>query len=236
MIAFDLMKMLLPDDEKTKLGVKEFVIPGPSSRYGGWCCVQSENDCNCNSQRSTIMTKTQTPMPRVPVWPPGYALVGTFICRQSNKLPARYVPQGAGADAAVAAIRKLGGSVYFVHPTDGSILRIWLQNVLGDDLVASCYSVDLANTQITNAGVRHLRQLPDLWTVGLDNTAITDDGLKHLAGLSELRVLSLDNTNVTGAGLKDLSAVTKLDCLNLSHTKVTDAASSICSTSPTCGS
>jgi len=44
-----------------------------------------------------------------------------------------------------------------------------------------------------------------LHTLILDNTQVTDAGLKHLKGLTNLQFLHLDGTQVTRRGVKELN-------------------------------
>ena len=60
-------------------------------------------------------------------------------------------------------------------------------------------------------------------TVGLHNTQITDAGLTHLKGMTSLRGLDLHNTQITGAGLVHLKGLTSLKWLYLNDTQITDA-------------
>jgi Leucine-rich repeat (LRR) protein len=57
----------------------------------------------------------------------------------------------------------------------------------------------------------------------LKNTQITDAGLEHLKGLTGLTYLELSGTQVTDAGLQHLSVLTGLGYLCLSDTQITDA-------------
>jgi hypothetical protein len=77
---------------------------------------------------------------------------------------------------AVAAIEKLGGTVFWSEPSG----LAWMQSLLGDDLF------------------RHVE------SVYLNDTEVTDAGLEHLTGLNMLQVLSLYQTKVTDAGVKKL--------------------------------
>ena len=45
---------------------------------------------------------------------------------------------------------------------------------------------------------------------GLDGTQVTDAGLEHLKGLSRLQELYLDGTQVTDAGLEHLKGLSQL--------------------------
>ena len=60
------------------------------------------------------------------------------------------------------------------------------------------------NTQVTDAGLAHLKGMTKLQTLDLADAQVTDAGLKHLHGLAQLKVLYLGGTNVTEAGVQEL--------------------------------
>ena len=68
-----------------------------------------------------------------------------------------------------------------------------------------------------------LAAFPQLTTLRFGSTNITDAGLAHLKSLSQLQNLSLESTAITDAGLAHLKDLTYLETLNLKDTKVTDA-------------
>ncbi len=84
-------------------------------------------------------------------------------------------------------------------------------------------SLDLARTQITDAGLAKIAGMKNLAELHLENTAISDAGLDHLKGLSALQYLNLYNTKVTDAGLPKLAGLTKLKSLYLWQSGVTKA-------------
>jgi hypothetical protein len=112
---------------------------------------------------------------------------------------------------AVETIQKLGGVVQYLHETGTTTTRgrppgpAWLRKILGDDFFAYVVQVYLADTQITDDCLEHLRGMSQLTVLFLDNTNITDAGLKHLDHLTQLRYMSLKNTHVTDNGLKRLA-------------------------------
>lgn len=66
-------------------------------------------------------------------------------------------------------------------------------------------SLVVVGTQITDAGLVHLRNLKQLKELDLKkNKNITDAGLVHLEGLKDLDLLILIGTGVTPAGVKKL--------------------------------
>ncbi len=89
--------------------------------------------------------------------------------------------------------------------------------------LAALKSLDLSCTEITDAGLAHLRALTSLLSLYLRTTPITDAGLAHLKVLTGLQSLDLGYTNITDAGLSHLEALTNLQTLELEGTKITDA-------------
>jgi hypothetical protein len=111
-------------------------------------------------------------------------------------------------DAAVAAIKELGGKVTFDEKNPG-------KPVIGVDLGRSISATD--------AGLVHLKDLTNLQSLNLGNTKVTDAGLEHLKGMTNLRELHLYDTQVSDAGLASLKGLTGLQKLGFAGTKVTDA-------------
>ena len=88
----------------------------------------------------------------------------------------------------------------------------------------SVLSLNLADTRITDNGLRYLSKLDNLWILSLRGTRVTDEGLVHLTGLSNLDELVLDDTNITGQGLQHLSRLPSLSTLRLQGTAIDDAS------------
>jgi Leucine-rich repeat (LRR) protein len=66
--------------------------------------------------------------------------------------------------------------------------------------------------------------LADIHYLNLLETPITDAGLKHLTGLTNLQSLNLQKAKVKGPGLAHLKGLTKLNSLYLSNDEITDDA------------
>ena len=75
--------------------------------------------------------------------------------------------------------------------------------------------------QISDQGLRHLRDLKHLELLDLSGLPITDQGLRELRELAKLEILSLDNTGVTDNGLSHLACLTRLKLLKVQRTAVT---------------
>lgn len=83
--------------------------------------------------------------------------------------------------------------------------------------------VDLARTQVTDAGLGHLSGMKNITRLHLENTKITDAGLVHLAGLTNLEYLNLYGTQVTDAGIAKLSGLKNLKKIFLWQSKVSES-------------
>jgi hypothetical protein len=138
-------------------------------------------------------------------------VVGTL---RGEERPEKPKPE-SGRDAAIAEIKKLGGSWAVDEQSPGKPV----------------IKVLLSDTQITDAGLEHLKGLTSLKRLDLYSTQITDAGLEHLKGLTGLQSLDLRSTQITDAGLEHLKGLTSLKrnavqdvgaWLDLSSTRVTD--------------
>ena len=83
--------------------------------------------------------------------------------------------------------------------------------------------VDLARSQVTDAGLATVGKLANLERLHLENTKITDAGIAQLAGLKNLEYLNLYGTKVTDAGIAKLATATALKKLFVWQTAVTSA-------------
>jgi hypothetical protein len=67
-----------------------------------------------------------------------------------------------------------------------------------------------------------LESRPQTAVLQMANPDVTDETLRHLRGLTELVSLDLNDTQITDAGLPLLSQLPKLETLRLRGTKITD--------------
>jgi hypothetical protein len=106
-------------------------------------------------------------------------------------------------------------------------------------------SLDLSDTQVTDAGLKELKELKNLRSLDLPKGSITDARLRTLreigmlhalvqataqdgkrpSGPADVVALDLTGTEMTDAGLKELKELKNLLSLNLRATRVTDAGS-----------
>ena len=138
--------------------------------------------------------------------------------------------RSAAEKKAIAAIKKLGGRVVSVAKNSGKADYVFFNstNVTDAGLVhlkalTNLHNLDLSTTKITDAGLVHLKGSAKLRTLYLEDIKVTDAGLVHLKGLTGLQHLHLGGANVTNAGLLHLKGLTKLQYLYLLNTEVGDA-------------
>ena len=140
-------------------------------------------------------------------------------------------PLSDAEKAAVAAIRKLGGSVLEVAQNDGRLdVAYHLTDVkVGEKHLAllkqlrHVHSLNLRGTDITDRDLASIAGLTSLERLHLEKTKVTDAGLAHLKGLVNLQYLNLYGTTVTDTGLKHLSGLKKLKKLYVWQTKITES-------------
>ena len=84
--------------------------------------------------------------------------------------------------------------------------------------------LQMANADVSDATLEHLRELPQFPELELNDTQITDDGLATIAELPALETLRLRNTKITDAGFKQhLFDGERLIELDLTGTQVASA-------------
>jgi hypothetical protein len=94
--------------------------------------------------------------------------------------------------------------------------------------------LDLEGTPITDAGLRHVVNLP-LESLDLESTAVSSDGLRHVESLKRLRKLNLAGTDVDDEGLEHLRGLNQLQRLVVKDTQVTsDGVESLKESLPLC--
>ncbi len=67
-----------------------------------------------------------------------------------------------------------------------------------------------------------LEEYPETAVLQMANEDVTDDTLKHLKGMAKLRVLGLSRTQITDEGVKVLAELPALEEIRLGNTKITD--------------
>lgn len=83
--------------------------------------------------------------------------------------------------------------------------------------------LDLSFTEVTDKGLRYLRELDTLSSLALQGLKISDAGLVTISNLARLKHIDLSHSRVTDDGLAALNGL-DLHYLDLSFTPVTNAA------------
>ena len=82
--------------------------------------------------------------------------------------------------------------------------------------------LNLANTSVTDAGMKSLAGFKNLRRLHLEKTSVGDEGLASLKNLVEITYLNLYSTKITDKGLASLAGLKKLKNVYLWQTAVTD--------------
>jgi mono/diheme cytochrome c family protein len=153
--------------------------------------------------------------------------------RPGIPLPTDFKP-GPGEPKAIAALAKIGVEVHPIAmnvPWTEANFRLQGTNITDAALpslkeLPSLVDLNLASTRITDAGLNHVRSLTNLQTLHLELTGVTDAGLVHLKNLTRLSYLNLYGTKVTDAGLEQLKGLPSLAHLYVWQSKATAAGAS----------
>ena len=125
---------------------------------------------------------------------------------------------------AVEAIQEAGGMItysYRVKSMNPSVPK-WACAIVGDDFFFDVWAVESYTERFSDDEAVYLTRLTKLEVLLLADTQITDAGLEHLKGLSNLETLYLIRAQITDAGLEHLEGITNLKELYLYGTQVTD--------------
>ena len=141
----------------------------------------------------------------------------------ANKLPEPEIKEAPVSDAEKAAIARLVSGEGIGEKFSAPLVMAMAQNtkliyanfrLVGKNVkdshlapladIQNLSELDLANTQITAAGLGHIKGNKNLTKLSLANTSIDDAALKQIEGLTNLMSINLYNTKVTDAGLASL--------------------------------
>eukprot|EP00543_Licmophora_paradoxa_P011220 CAMPEP_0202458294 /NCGR_PEP_ID=MMETSP1360-20130828/24288_1 /ASSEMBLY_ACC=CAM_ASM_000848 /TAXON_ID=515479 /ORGANISM="Licmophora paradoxa, Strain CCMP2313" /LENGTH=774 /DNA_ID=CAMNT_0049078775 /DNA_START=145 /DNA_END=2469 /DNA_ORIENTATION=+ len=103
----------------------------------------------------------------------------------------------------------------------------WAIAHLADNSVApNLISLDLADTDLTDMGMIHLKKLRNLSRLSLFYCNITNAGLRHISHLTKLEVLNLDSREISDSGLAHLRTLKNLKSLDIFSGRITDSGCS----------
>ena len=163
-------------------------------------------------------------------WPKELVLISTkdraAAEAAANKLPEPEIKEAPVSDAEKAAIAKLTSGEGLGEKFSAPLVMALAQNtkliyanfrLVGKNVndghlapladIQNLSELDLANTQVTAAGLGHIKGNKNLTKLSLANTSIDDAALKQIEGLTNLMSLNLYNTKVTDAGLASLKGM-----------------------------
>ena len=163
-------------------------------------------------------------------WPKELVLISTkdraAAEAAANKLPEPEIKEVPVSDAEKAAIAKLTSGEGLGEKFSAPLVMALAQNtkliyanfrLVGKNVndghlapladIQNLSELDLANTQVTAAGLGHIKGNKNLTKLSLANTSIDDAALKQIEGLTNLMSLNLYNTKVTDAGLASLKGM-----------------------------
>ncbi len=110
---------------------------------------------------------------------------------------------------------------------DPPLLRLHLAGTrITDDGLAliskskSLYELDISDTRVSSAGLRHIVVLSNMCRLHLSGTQVCDEDMDQIRKLTKLIELRLDRTRITGAGLARLTELPRLDNLSLRETPI----------------
>lgn len=232
-------KLALHTAELFAKGSKEgpVIVPGDpakSTLYARVILPRDHEDVMPPEDEGEPLTKEQTDL--LAQWITEGASFGEWkgdagaVAEGSSELP---LPEVAAADG--AAVEKLRGHGALVLPLAQGINLLDVSFLSSADQVDDAkladlapiaqqvYSLNLANTKVTDAGLAQVAALPNLRVLHLEKTSIGDAGLAHLKSLQNLQYLNLYGTQVTDAGLANLEGLKNLKNVYLWQSQVTDA-------------
>lgn len=90
------------------------------------------------------------------------------------------------------------------------------------DVLKTVTHLDLAGTDLTDAGLKPVASLTQLHELILREARLTDAGLEHLKPLVNLRSLDLIRTRLSDKGMASLAALTGLKSLRLDYAELYD--------------
>ena len=100
----------------------------------------------------------------------------------------------------------------------------WLRALCGERHFLNVVTVHLERRRFKPDDLAPLADLRNLERLYLANTPLTDEGLRHVATLRRLKRMSLWQTKITDAGIVHLAGLTDLEVLDIHDTRLTEAA------------
>ena len=97
-----------------------------------------------------------------------------------------------------------------------------IAHLADNNVVPNLQSLDLADTDLSDAGMRHLAKFKKLKSLSLFYTNISNRGLRYLSQLTSLQSLNLDSREIGDDGLWHLRNLKSLKSLDIFSGRITD--------------
>jgi len=189
------------------------------------------------SETSAETLETDRPKPRRRSW-----ITGLVILTVLSAAPVTWLVYCRHTESQLDVLKKQGntfrketmGPVWFRRfadkwrlPVPKRIVQFSSRTATDEDLAIvarerSLRVLFLIGSPVTDAGLMHIKVLPNVWQVFLRDVQITDAGVQHLGQMPKLRALWLRGTDVTDTGLVHLKDLRNLSNLGLADTGITD--------------
>lgn len=123
-------------------------------------------------------------------------------------------------DDQLAELRRLceGVKIRNLYLDKTAITDDGLANLTGLSII----QLSLTDTQITNAGIEHVKKVRNLSALVLQGTNVSDEGVREIATIGSLTGIGLADTPITDTALEHLKQLPNLTSLNINITNISD--------------
>ncbi|CAJ1942982.1 unnamed protein product [Cylindrotheca closterium] len=113
---------------------------------------------------------------------------------------------------------------------DSCLVSDWtIAHLAQNDVTPNLVSLDLADTDLSDSGMRHLAKFTKLKRLSLFYCNVSNSGLHHLAQLTSLESLNLDSRDIGDEGLYHLRHLKNLKALDIFSGRITDSGCALIS-------
>eukprot|EP00526_Cylindrotheca_closterium_P006869 CAMPEP_0113605442 /NCGR_PEP_ID=MMETSP0017_2-20120614/2331_1 /TAXON_ID=2856 /ORGANISM="Cylindrotheca closterium" /LENGTH=743 /DNA_ID=CAMNT_0000513935 /DNA_START=1382 /DNA_END=3613 /DNA_ORIENTATION=+ /assembly_acc=CAM_ASM_000147 len=113
---------------------------------------------------------------------------------------------------------------------DSCLVSDWtIAHLAENNVTPNLVSLDLADTDLSDSGMRHLAKFTKLKRLSLFYCNVSNTGLRHLGQLTALESLNLDSRDIGDEGLYHLRHLKNLKALDIFSGRITDSGCSMIS-------
>lgn len=107
---------------------------------------------------------------------------------------------------------------------DSCVVSDWtIAHLAENDVTPNLTSLDLSDTDLSDAGMRHISKFTKLKRLSLFYCNVSNSGLRHIAELTCLESLNLDSRDIGDEGLYHLRHLKNLKALDIFSGRITDS-------------